>query len=267
MKKKKSRKRYSSGSHSQGLHRFFVSAENLQDEKIVLSGTQAHQIRDVLRLEPGENIIVLDNKGAEFEVALTDVARNAIIGKVLEKRPATGEPDVQITLYQSILKQDKFEWVLQKCTEVGVARFVPLITKRSRIRDCDTIKINKLARWRRIITEAAEQSHRGRIPDLTTPVKLEQGMAELEGVDCSLIASTKAHCLSLRSCLQDRRVSGGVGVALLVGPEGGFTEDELEHGQAGGAIPFNLGPRVLRTETAAVVASSLILYELGQFEP
>lgn len=267
MKKKKPRSRYSSQSHSQGLHRFFVSAENLQDQDLVLSGKQAHQIRDVLRLGAGEHIIALDNRGAEFEVALTTIGRGEVKGRVIEKQQATGEPDVEITLYQSMLKKDNFEWVLQKCTEVGVARFVPLLTQRSLPRDCDSIRINKLARWRRIITEAAEQSHRGRIPQLQPPIKLEQGMAELEGFDCSLMASTEAHSVSLRSCLDGCGASGGVAVALLVGPEGGFTEDELEHGRASGAIPFSLGRRTLRTETAAVVASSLILYQLGQLDP
>jgi len=249
------------------MHRFFVSGESLQEEQVVLRGKQAHQIRDVLRLKAGEHIIVLDNQGAEFEVALTAVERNEVKGQVVEKRQAAGEPDVKITLYQSLLSRDKFEWVLQKCTEVGVSRFVPMITQRSLVRDCDSITASKLGRWRRIITEAAEQSHRGRIPELEMPVNLEQGLDELKDVDLALIASPGAEGEGLRSCLRGCGESKQVAVALFIGPEGGFTDSEMERGRAGGAVPFSLGRRILRTETAAVVASSVILYESGELGP
>ena len=162
------------------------------------------------------------------------------------------------------MPRDKFEWVLQKCTEVGVGRFVPMITERSVVRDGESVAGGKLERWRRILTEAAEQSGRGRVPELAAPVESDKGMAELEGFARSLIASTEAQDSGLENCLRGCSRIGGVSIALFVGPEGGFTEDELERGRASGAIPFSLGERILRTETAAVVASSLILYELGE---
>jgi 16S rRNA (uracil1498-N3)-methyltransferase len=267
MKKTAAQKRYSSDLPPEALHRFFITKDDFHAENAVLRGRHAHQIRDVLRLKPGQHIIVLDNLGFEYKLALTKVEKSEINGTVVEKRPATGEPTVRITLYQALARQDKFEWVLQKCTEVGVARFVPIITRRSAIRDASSIGAKKLARWRTIIKEAAEQAHRGRLPKLSQPITIEKGMAELEGFERSLIASTRAHGMSLRDSLRDRRaLFGGVEMALLVGPEGGFTEDELERGRARGAIPFYLGPRILRTETAALVAASLILHELGQMQ-
>ncbi|MHC4062263.1 MAG: 16S rRNA (uracil(1498)-N(3))-methyltransferase [Planctomycetota bacterium] len=266
MKKIKPRSRYSSHSRPQLLHRFFVTAQSLHNKEVVLDNRHAHQIKDVLRLKPGQHIIVLDNQGWQYKLHLTNVGRGVIKGQVVEKRRATGEPRVQITLYQSLLKPDKFEWVLQKCTELGVVRFVPLLTQHSLLRDCKGTKANKLTRWRRIITEAAEQSHRARIPDLKSPIDWERGMAELADYNCSLVASPEAKGKSLRDCLQARRDLGGASVALFVGPEAGFTEDEVKQAQAGGAIPFSLGHRILRTETAALVASSLILYELGEME-
>ncbi|MHC4464517.1 MAG: RsmE family RNA methyltransferase, partial [Planctomycetota bacterium] len=102
------------------MNRFFVSEENLQGDTVVLGREQAHQIRNVLRMEAGQRVIVLDNCGWEYEVILTAVGKSEVTGRVAEKRPASGEPRAQITLYQSLLKRDKFEWVLQKCTEVGV---------------------------------------------------------------------------------------------------------------------------------------------------
>jgi len=262
MKKKEVRKRYGTDSRKNVLHRFFVLPERIQDKEVVL-GEQAHQIRDVLRLEVGERIIVLDNEGAEYEVELTEVRKDEARGQVVEEREATGEPRVRITLYQSILSREKFEWVLQKCTEVGVAGFVPVVTERSVVRDSG-IKANRLRRWRRIIQEAAEQSHRGRLPELGTAVRFEDALKGLDGFDMSLIASPGAKGKSLRDCLKGPGTAGTV--ALFVGPEGGFTDDEVRQVCGSGAIAFGLGKRILRTETAAVVASSVILYELGGLE-
>lgn len=246
------------------MHRFFVRAENIQGEEIVLS-EQAHQIRDVLRLKANEHIIVLDNQGLEYEVVLTSISKNEVKGRVVEKREATGEPSVQITLYQSLLGREKFEWVLQKCTEIGVARFVPVVTGRSIVRDCD-ITNKKLGRWRRIIMEAAEQSWRGRVPELTGAVTLEQALDEQKGYGLSLIGSTAGEGVSLRKILVSCDVGRDGAIAVFVGPEGGFTEEEMRRGRDSGAIAFGLGRRILRTETAAVVACSVILYELGQME-
>ncbi len=168
-----------------------------------------------------------------------------------------------------MLTRDKFEFVLQKCTEVGVSRFVPVITQRALVRET-AIKPEKLDRWQRIITEAAEQSHRGLIPDLLPPVSFEKILPDLRDFERCLIACEPAEGRQQRSlCEQalrtDKQTAPGT-VAVLVGPEGGFTEQEVVAAKENGAIPITLGPRILRTETAAIVAATLILYELGQME-
>ncbi|UCE99773.1 MAG: 16S rRNA (uracil(1498)-N(3))-methyltransferase [Planctomycetota bacterium] len=244
------------------MHRFFVRPEAIGGDEVVLQ-KQAHQIRDVLRLKAGEHIVVLDDEGFEYETDLTAVSRGEVKGKIVEKREASGEPDVQITLYQSMLAREKFEWVLQKCTEVGVTRFVPVISTRTLMRSCG-IKANKLARWRRIIQEAAEQSHRGKLPDLSPPTAFDKAIDDIEGSKRSLIASPEAGGENLRDCLKG--YDGSRGVALFVGPEGGFTKEEVQRCAERGAVAFSLGKRILRTETAAVMASGLILYELGELE-
>ncbi|MHC4475985.1 MAG: 16S rRNA (uracil(1498)-N(3))-methyltransferase [Planctomycetota bacterium] len=261
MKNRKSRNRYSSDTPKYP-HRFFVAAESFADRQVTLTHQHAHQICSVLRLKTGDHIITLDNQGAEYDIELTAVAQDQVKGHIVDKREATGEPQVQITLYQSLLARQKYEWALQKCTEVGVSRFVPLITHRSLVRRRADVKQEKLARWRRIITEAAEQSHRARIPELTSPLDLDKALHQLAEFDLALIASPDDRANSLRDCLtQCPKVSS---IALLIGPEGGFAEDEVQRCRANGAIAFSMGPRILRTETAAVVASSLILYELGE---
>jgi 16S rRNA (uracil1498-N3)-methyltransferase len=244
------------------MNRFFVSKNCFHHDNVVLvDKEQTHQIRDVLRLSEGEHIIILDNEGLEYDVALTKVRRQEVVGQIMAKRPASGEPTIQITLFQSLLGRDKFELVLQKCTEVGVSAFVPVVTERSLVRDT-AIKPEKFARWQKIITEAAEQSHRGRIPEMSQPITFEQASIHITDFDCRLIAWEKqSESLTEALQLRDKNVPGTI--ALLIGPEGGFTQQEVELAKKSGAIPITLGPRILRTETAAIVASALILYELA----
>ena len=245
------------------MNRFFVSKNCFHHDKMVLVGKeQTHQIRDVLRLSEGEHIIILDNEGLEYDVALTKVRREEVVGQIMAKRPASGEPMVQITLFQSLLGRDKFELVLQKCTEVGVSAFVPVVTERSLVRDT-AIKPEKFARWQKIITEAAEQSHRGRILHLSQPVTFEQALSKLVDFDCRLIAWPADGTVTLQQALRSIVKGTPKTVALLIGSEGGFSQQEVELAKKSGVIPITLGQRILRTETAAIVASALILYELA----
>jgi len=242
-------------------NRFFVPASSFEGELVRLSREQAHQVRQVLRLGPGDTVVVLDDRGAEYEVMLTAVGPKDAVGRVTSTRPAAGEPAVQLTLFQSLLIREKFEWVLQKATEVGVAQIVPVLTTRGLVRT-KQIEESKLDRWRRIVTEAAEQAHRGRIPRIEPIIPFVEVFSRFVGFDRFLIAAP-AQTVSLREALR------GMGrqdpsLALLIGPEGGFTDEEVTLARDKGAMAVGLGPRILRTETAAVIASALILYELGE---
>ena len=246
------------------LHRFFVNRQCFHDSKVVITDQQAHQILRVLRLRAGDHIIVLDNEGWEYEVVLSDIVKNQIKCDIIDKRRAKGEPQTKITLYQSMLAREKFEWMLQKCTEVGVCRFIPVITQRSLVRKSDTVGPAKLERWQRIITEAAEQSHRGLIPEINGPIGFKECISRLSEFDLALIASLDEDSKPLGKCLEE--CGKPKNVALMIGSEGGFTDDEIRLACENGASAISLGPRVLRTETAAMVASALVLYELGQME-
>jgi len=246
------------------MNRFFVAQENVSEGQVALAPEQAHQIRDVLRLKVGDNIIILDNTGLEYLVRLSAVERDSAVGDVIEKRPATGEPRTHITLYQSMPAREKFEYILQKCTEVGVCEFVPVITQRSVVRGSSGQ--DRTARWRRIITEAAEQSGRGRIPELREAVEFDKAVHAIACFERCIIAAVGAKGAGLREVLHCGPVAP-VRIALFIGPEGGFTDDEIRLACAKGAAAINLGKRILRTETAAVVASALILHELGETGP
>ncbi len=248
------------------MNRFFVPTTAFQADRVVLGRKQAHQIRTVLRMEPNDRIVVLDNRGYEYEVVLEDIRRDQVSGRVIEKRPALGEPVARITLYQSLLAREKFEWVLQKCTEIGASTFVPVVTRRSLVRNPSSVNPNRLERWRRILTEAAEQSCRGRVPELAPVETFEQVLPEFNAYDCCLIGHAPQKNAKLRHALRHENSCPGT-VALCVGPEGGFAEEELQLAQAAGAVAVSFGRRIMRTETAAAVGVALILYELSEMEP
>ena len=262
------------------MHRFFISPNQLRGPVVRFDDDQAHQMRRVLRLWPGTRVLALDGQGWQYEVQLEEVSNSRVKGLVVTKSEAIGEPRVRLTLFQSLLQRDKFEWVLQKGTEIGVAEFVPVITRRSLVRDADDVGANKLERWRRIIKEAAEQSGRGALPTISAAVSLDAvlaGRPSPEGQEslvpspsggglgrgsCALLAWEGETTRTLRQALgQTNEVTD---LALFIGPEGGYETAEVEAATAHGVTAFTLGRRILRTETAAVVGAALVLYELGE---
>lgn len=240
------------------MHRFFVPGSWQISDEVVLEEAQAHQISQVLRLRPQTLITLLDNMGWAYTVTLTEVNKRQVRGRVTERTPAMGEPTTHLTLYQGLLKADKFEWVLQKGTEIGVACFVPLITERSVVQE---VSANKLTRWQRILTEAAEQSGRGRVPQLLSAIPFASALTSLSPDTLALIPYEQEKVTSLRTSLAAPLSHS---LALFIGPEGGWSEAEIRLAQTHGVIAITLGPRILRAETAAVVAAALALYERGE---
>jgi len=245
------------------LHRFFIPPEWIAKPKVTLSGQVAHQIKNVLRMRPGWQIEVLDNFGNEYVVMLTRVDRSWVDGEILTERLAQGEPSLPLTLYQGTLKAQKFEWVLQKGTELGVSEFVPVITERSVLADVEAVE-QKMLRWERIIQEAAEQSGRGALPELRPAMMLSvacRRAAQLDGVRLLAWAGASTadglHAVLTQAELPPR-------VSLFVGSEGGFSEKEVEIARQNGIQPVWLGQRILRAETAGVAATAAIMYHFGE---
>ncbi len=241
------------------MNRFFVEPEILAaGPEIALAGELAHQLSRVLRLGPGARIILLDGQGAEYEVELTAFGRQGkgetVTGRILAKHSAGGEPKLRVTLYQALLKGEKFDYVLQKGTEVGVAAFVPILTERV---------IGQSARperWRKIIREAAEQSRRGLLPKLVdTPLAFSQALDQLKNrPQTALMAWEEEPEYNLHQLPPNVTE-----LALFIGPEGGFSSAEAEQARAAGVQTITLGPRILRAETAGPIATALALYQAG----
>jgi len=254
-------------------HHFFVSPESVRRGTVTISGPQAHQIENVLRLGVGERIVVLDNSGWRYDAEIISAKDSEVVCQVKSKSLVTTEPRTKITLYQGLLRSSKFEQVLQKCTELGVVSFVPVITERSLIGNLQSVSGAKSERWNRIIVEAAEQSGRGKLPTLRPPVLLQQACEEVRGI--SLIAWESEKDRSFRSVIKEKLGSTGsqtehalrpFAVNIFIGPEGGFSPREVQIARAYGITPVGLGARVLRSETAALVVTALVLYEAADME-
>jgi len=243
------------------MHRFFVPREAINGNSVSLEGTIAHQLRNVLRMSPGDHILVLDNSGWEREVELTELSAHSAAGKVVSQGLCSTEPRTKITLYQSFLKGQRFEFALQKGTELGIVEFVPVISARCVVSSLDDGN-RKMERWQKIIREAAEQSYRGRLPELAPAMFFREACLRATRTgELSLIPWEEEKTRSLREVLEAH--SRPFSVSIFVGPEGGYEADEIATAEQAGVISVSLGPRILRAETAGVVAASAILYALG----
>lgn len=243
------------------MHRFFVPPESIQGDLVSFPRPAAEQIRNVLRITPGERVVVLSGDGWECEVEVTYVGRGNAAGHVLERRQNGREPRIALTLYQCLLKKDHFEWVLQKCTEVGVTRFVPVVSERTIVRGVEMTGGAKQERWTRILAESAEQSGRGCIPALEGVMTLAEALADCAVQDFRAIAWEEERGVSLDSLAGEETPSS---IGLFVGPEGGLSAEEIDLAREKGIRPVTLGARILRAETAAVVFAALALHRFGE---
>jgi 16S rRNA (uracil1498-N3)-methyltransferase len=247
------------------MHRFFVPPTNIEKAAVYFPMEISRQIATVLHLRPGQQVVVLDDAGTEYEVALEIVAPRTTQGRILGARPAEGEPLTHLTLYLGLTQREKFEWMLQKCTEIGAAEYVPVITSRSLVQSSEE-NSSKLERWRRILKEAAEQSGRGRIPTLAAPLRWNEALDHFQAQAIhGLIAWEEEKSMRITPTLDAMKQAGSeipLRLALFIGPEGGFSEEEIAQARAAGLAPVTLGKRILRMETAAIAAAAIILHEL-----
>ena len=184
-------------------HRFFLSPENLKNDEIVFPPDVGRQINRVLRLKTGAQVMVLDNRGLQADVELTEVSSDQVAGRILQRVPADGEPVVRLTLFLGLTQREKFEWILQKCTEVGAAVFVPVVTQRSLVQDVRDVE-RKRERWEAILREAAEQCGRGLIPELQPAVYWKAALRDaVASHDLAMVAWEGEHAHRLRAELAD----------------------------------------------------------------
>lgn len=242
------------------MHRFFVAPELVQhlDAIVTLPKELARQLRDVLHLQVGEQVVLLDNSGDEILATIASVSKSTVDVRLIERRAGKSESPVRIILCQGLLKSARFEWVLEKGTELGVSVFSPILCRRSMagLEDAGT---SKMQRWQRIIMEAAEQSGRARLPALLPIRPLKDVLNDMPPGALALMPWEEEHALMLRDALKSPSSST---VIIFIGPEGGLTADEVKLAQQHSVQVVSLGSRILRAETAALAAVASVMYEL-----
>jgi 16S rRNA (uracil1498-N3)-methyltransferase len=241
--------------------RFFVDDLEVSaiQEVMLKDAGLAHQVGRVLRMQPGDLIIVLDGSGKEFLVEIGMISKQEVQGRLMEQRPGNPEPELFIRLFQAMTKPiSKFESILQHGTELGVSEFYPLITERTELRD-----LRKPERLRAILKEAAEQSERSRIPVLGEMGSLkkifEKGLSKTLEADLNLFAYERETLVLLSDILSGQKMKPK-SVNIWIGPEGGFSPGEVEGALRQGWTIFGLGPHILRTETAGLAVVSALRF-------
>lgn len=230
---------------------------------LTLPDKLSHQVRDVLRLAVGEALILLDNSGDELLCTVTKSNRAGVEVQLQERHPGQRESPVQIILCQGMLKSARFEWVLEKGTELGVTAFVPTLCRRS-MAGLEDAGPSKLQRWQRIIQEATEQCGRSRLPTLSPIRPLMHTLNDIPPGALALMPWEEEQAVSLHVALQTARqqLPQRPTVVLFIGPEGGLMAEEVRLAQRHGVQIVSLGPRILRAETAAIATVANVMYEL-----
>jgi 16S rRNA (uracil1498-N3)-methyltransferase len=250
------------------MHRFFIAPELVKEMGVYLSLPKelAHQVRDVLRLNLGEKLILLDNQGNEILATVEGSSRAGVIVQLLERHAGKQPSPIRIVLCQGLMKSARFEWVLEKGTELGVSTFAPIHCQRSTA-GLEEVGAAKLQRWQRIIQEATEQCGRSTLPQLLPVLPLVKALTTIPAGALAIMPWEEAEGKSLRDVLSGvrMRVAGVVipqTILLFIGPEGGLTTEEVALARKHGVQVVTLGSRILRAETAAIASVANVMYAL-----
>jgi len=243
------------------MHRFFVDKENIQSNMITITGEDVKHIKNVLRLVEQDEICLCDKQGTDYLVRITDLSKEKVKCEIIESKPSNTEPPVEIILYQGIPKATKMDLIIQKSTEIGVSKIVPVITSRTIVKIQDMKKEEKkLERWSKIAEESAKQSRRGIIPEISQIHTFNDMIKVVKDNGLIIVPYENEQKMGIKEVLKNKTSKK---INIVIGPEGGFEEDEVQILKSIDASIVSLGPRILRTETAGFVTAALVLYELG----
>lgn len=246
------------------MHRFFIKSQNISGGMAFLAGSEAEHLKRVLRLKAGEIVEVFDGQGRCWAALIVNTGDDGVVKlKIIGENKAEAEPSIRITLFQGLPKSDKMDYIVQKTTELGISRIVPIETRNTVFKVRAGRMPGKIERWQRIALEAAKQCGRSVIPDIQEPVLFEEALLQAANTGFCIIPYEKEQAAGLKRMLELMARESRDGIGVFIGPEGGFTVDEVEAAVRAGVKPVTLGPRILRTETAGLAVVSIIMYELG----
>ncbi|KUG04299.1 ribosomal rna small subunit methyltransferase e [hydrocarbon metagenome] len=244
------------------MHRFFVSADDIRGDIAYIDKQEARHIKKVLRLKAGDEVILFDGSGQEYRALLMESGNNVLSARITEISIKEDSPDISLCLVQGIAKGDKMDNIIQKATEIGAAVIYPLSSERTIVRLQGDNAVKKVSRWQHIAREACKQCRRNVVPLIKPVMEIDQVCQEI-GEFPALMLYENEQNNRLRQVLNSIKetVLANGKIFLIVGPEGGFSEVEVEKARIQGVKIASLGPRILRTETAGIAASSIIMYE------
>lgn len=245
------------------MHKFFTPKENFIENTAKILGDDVKHLYKVLRLNEGDKIVLNNCDGDEFLAEIRTITKQEVIVDIEEKLEINNESEVKIYLFQGLPKAQKMDLIVQKGTELGITEFIPTLTERVDIKLKGEFK--KLDRLNRIALEAAKQSKRTIIPKVSEPISFEDALRRMESLDLVIVPYENAENFGIKTLFNDENIDTSKikKVGILVGPEGGFELNEISRLKENGAYIVTLGSRILRTETAGFVATSLVQYELG----
>ena len=249
------------------MYHFFTETEMFTESEVTIVGSDVNHIKNVLRMKPGEKVLISDGKGLNYFCELTEIGAEEVKAAILPEDVEDTELPVEVVLYQGLPKGDKMELIIQKCVELGVSRIVPVDMSRCVMKLDAKKEGNKIKRWYGVSESAAKQSKRMIVPEISGVMKYKAAIEEAKSADLAIVPYEAAQTIDgvtgmelTRKLIND--LKPGQKCAIFIGPEGGFAESEIELALANGLQPVTLGKRILRTETAGMFVLSAIGFAL-----
>jgi len=243
------------------MYHFFVEPDQIEEERITIFGEDVNHIGNVLRMKPGEKVLISAEGEMDRLCGIEEIRRDEVICRILEVRKENNELPARIHLYQGLPKSDKMELIIQKAVELGAYRIVPVSTKNTVVKLDAKKAESKVKRWNAIALAAAKQSKRSVIPEVAPVISFGQALEEVKGFDLKLIPYENADGMAKTRELLGK-AAPGQDIAVFIGPEGGFDPEEIEKAKDAGTEPVTLGKRILRTETAGLCILSALMMQL-----
>lgn len=246
------------------MNRFFVDMDGREaSTSITITGGDVNHIRNVLRLKIGEQILISDGRGRDYYCRISDIDSEQVVADIEDVCDNFAELPVEVTLFQGYPKSDKMDLIVQKMVELGVHRIVPVFTARTVVKLDAKKAAKKTERYNLIAEAAAKQSGRGLVPEVLSPVTFAQAIKMASELDMNIIPYEEAEGLEYsRRVISD--IQGKKSLGIFIGPEGGFSRDEVEQAMAAGAKSITLGHRILRTETAGLAVMAIVMFEIDR---
>ncbi|NOH15727.1 16S rRNA (uracil(1498)-N(3))-methyltransferase [Clostridium cochlearium] len=244
------------------MHKFFVPKENINNEKAIILGEDVKHIYKVLRLKKEDEVIINNCEGEEFLGEISYIDKKEVIVNIKKKLDINNESFIQIYLFQGMPKTSKMDLIVQKNCELGVREITPIITERVVVKQYGG-QYKKLDRLEKIAIESSKQCKRTFIPKVNNPIEFEELLEKLKTMDLIVVPYENQQGFGMRNLINNIEKNKIIKIGVVIGPEGGFEEEEIVELKNVGANIITLGPRILRTETAGFVTTSLLMYELG----